>query len=132
MKLFTRRSPIAWGALTFGLIFAALFIYAVTTGDALLPGRRSTPSRHFSQASDPQKFASLLWFYGTFSVAGIALAFTRFVPIEDGLRTLRARTKATVQEKGLDSKPAPKWAYAFLLVFIGLIIWIGWKTMYSE
>jgi hypothetical protein len=132
MKLFTRRSPIAWGAFTFGVVFTALFVFAVATGDAFVPGRRSTPSTHFLRTSDPRAFSFWLRFYGAFAAIGLVTAFLRVVPIEDGWRRIRARSKSTIQTKGYDSKPAPKWAYAFLLGFLGLIVWVGWKTMYSE
>ena len=132
MKLFARRTPISWGAITFGLLFAALFTHAATTGDAFVPGGRGTPSKHILHASDPQEFAFWLRLYGAFAIVGVAVAFARVVPIEDIWRAFRVRTKAAVQEKGYDSTPAPKWAYVFLVGFLGLIVWIGWKTMYSE
>ena len=60
------------------------------------------------------------------------LAFFRLVPVEDGWHRFKDRSHSMIHVKGYDTKPAPKWAYAFTLGFLGLIIWIGWKTMYSE
>ncbi|MEO7796691.1 MAG: hypothetical protein ABIY47_03080 [Opitutaceae bacterium] len=134
MKLFARRNPVAWAVLAFGLFFAASLIYSATTGDVYVPASRKggdRRSKHILQASDPQKFADWLRFYGVCAVIGVTFAFVRVVPLEDGWRQLRERSKSTIQEKGYDSKPAPKWAYAVLLGALGLVAWVGWKTLFS-
>jgi hypothetical protein len=132
MKLFARRTPLSWGMLVFGLLPAALAICAVATGDVVVPGRRSSPTRHVLQSADPRGYAFMLRVFVLFALSGLTLAFVRVVPIEDGWRRFKERSNATIHAKGYDSKPAPMWAYGFLVAFIGLIIWIGWKFMYSE
>ncbi len=132
MKLVSRRRPTSWSSLTLGLFFTVLAVYALTTGDAFVPGRHGSPSKDILAASDPRGYAFWTRAYVLLGAAGLLLAFIRVPPIEESWRGLKERSRATVHAKGLDSKPAPVWAYAFLAAFLALIIWIGWKTMYSE
>lgn len=70
--------------------------------------------------------------YIFYAVLGCSLAFVRIVPVEDWIGRFRERTKATVREKGYDAQPAPLWSYVFLVGFLALIVFIGWKVMYAD
>ena len=132
MKILSRRSSLSWSSLTFGLFFGLLTAYALATGDVFVPGRHGSPSRDILAASDPRGYAFWLRAYVLFAAAGLLFAGVRVPIVEDGWRALKERSRAAVHAKGLDSKPAPLWAYAVLVGFLGLVIWIGWKEMYSE
>jgi hypothetical protein len=132
MNLLERRKPVAWSLMIAGALFGALAIYALSTGDAFVLGRRGQSSRHILRAVDPDRFffyvrfffsaATILWFVG----------LVRLVPIEDWIRKIRDQSHQKIAENGYDKKPAPWWGYLILVLFLALVIWVGKLTMYSE
>jgi hypothetical protein len=132
MTLLARRLPPKYSVLFAAGLFTVLATYAIVTGDAFVPGGHGSKSEHILKAVRPGQYWFMLSWYLGGAVITCLLAFFRLVPVEDGWRRFKERSDSTIHAKGYDSKPAPKWAYAFLLGFLGLIVWIGWKTMYSE
>lgn len=131
MKILARRRPIAWGLLLAALLFGGFALDAVVTGDARVLGRRNAGPKHILRASDPRAFASQVRFYGCVALIGVTLAFTRIVPVEDAWKRLGEQTRAAIHARGYDSKPAPAWIYPCVAAFLLLIVWIGWRTLYS-
>lgn len=131
MKLFARRVPVSIVMLTLGLTGAASAIYALATGDAFMPAWRGSPAKHTYRAIDSHGYFDLLRFDVLVACIGLGLAFVRILPIENQWRRFTGWTRAAVRSNGYDSRPAPKWAYGFLTLFVAFIIWIGWKVMYS-
>ena len=132
MKLFERRSPIAWSLIVAGAVFASLVVYAIATGQVVVPGRRGSSSEVILREAQPDRFTFHLRFFTTACALFWFLAIVRLAPFEDGIKHLRTRSREAISRKGYDRDRAPVWAYVFLAVFIGAIIWIGKVTMYSE
>jgi hypothetical protein len=128
MKVFARRVPCAWSLLLVALLFGGLASYGLATGEAYLPPGKRSPARHVSEKKDPKEYRRLIRY--EFGVAAVfaAISLVRVVPVEDFFAGLH-RSLATRAKN--DRTPAPWWAYAFLAGFIALVIWIGWKVMYS-
>jgi hypothetical protein len=78
MKILLRRSSLLWSSLTFGLFFGLLTAYALATGDAFVPGRHGSQSKHILAASDPRSYELWVRAYTLFTAAVCSLRLSAF------------------------------------------------------
>lgn len=126
MSLLSRRTPFSRMLLGCGAYFIAMAVYARVSGDVVILHRGGHPLR-ILRDSDPRQFIMVSRIYCMAAFLGCFLAFARLDPVEDAGSRLRAAIKA----RGYDRAPAPAWAYGFFVGFVGFILWLGWKMMYS-
>src|SRR4051812_712844 len=129
MKIFARRVPCAWWLLIAGLLFSGLAFYGLASGEGYMPPGKRSPARYISEKKDPMEYRRLVRYEFAVGALFAALSLVRVVPLEDCFIGIRRSLQARAEN---DRTPAPLWAYAFLVGFIALVIWVGWKAMYSE
>src|ERR1051325_2059880 len=125
MKVFARRVPCVWWLLVVALLFGGLAVYGLVTGHGYMPPDRLSPATHISEKKDPKEYRRLIRYEIAVAAVVAPISLIRVVPVEDFFAELRRSLVARAEN---DRTPAPLWAYAFLIGFIALVIWIGWKV----
>lgn len=113
------------------LMTGAIAVHAIITGDAWAPGSHGSRSTHVSRATQRGEFVSFVRYYSAVSLILLTLVFLlRLNPVEDALSRLKERFYGSLIP--YHQGPAPLWGYLFLIGFIALVLWIGWKVMYND